>query len=104
MITMEAVEQKRMELNVVCQNFLTNGILNGLIDPDVERYVKDLIMTDYKGSTMSWLNKFLGGPYNENLLSNHKVVANCLERAILLDYTVGQFYAELVVDLSLANS
>lgn len=94
---------KRAELGAKLQDFLTQGTLTGVITEDMDRLMADVIIRDYNGNTMAWLNKFIGGFYQHNLLSKHKVISNCLDRAILLDLTVGQFYAELIVDMDIAT-
>lgn len=103
MTNMNELTVRRMKLSAKLQDFLTQGTLMGVVTEDMDRLMIDVIARDYGGSTIAWLNKFIGGFYQHNLLSKHKVISNCLDRALLLDLTVGQFYAELVVDMDIAT-
>ena len=103
MTDMRELSIRRMKLDKQLQDFLTQGTLMGVITEDMNRSMIDVIMRDYNGNSMAWLNKFIGGFYQHNLLSKHKVISNCLDRALLLDLTAGQFYAELVVDMNIAK-
>lgn len=103
MVDMNNLEIRRAELAKILSDFMDQGILMGVITEDMNRRMIDIIKFDYNGSTMAWLNKFIGGFYQQNMLSKHKVISNCLDRALLLDLTAGQFYAELVVDMNIAK-